>query len=123
MHRNALTWFIDTKQTDFHFITRTSRPYLVKTCQNLLLLNQNTYDGLETWYLMSIIVCSNDDHRLTLTYFTAVNFGLYTFVWGRWKNHIISDRKWKRPYKTEECGNILKSILTTTSIFHLQFQP
>ena len=45
--------------------------YMVKPFQNLLLLNQKAYD-LETLNLLGpIIVCTNDDPGLTLTYFTA----------------------------------------------------
>ena len=48
--------------------------YIEKSLQNLL-QNQST-DFHETWFLVSgtlrfIIICSNDDSGLTLTYFMA----------------------------------------------------
>ena len=57
---------------------------MVKTLQNLLLQNRWT-DFHETWYeasrLQPIIVCSNDDPGLTLTYFTArSNFAIWAFL-------------------------------------------
>ena len=58
-------------------------PYMVKTLKNLLFWNQKAYD-LECWYrvLMYYQVCSNDDPKLTLTYFTArSNLVPYAIVW------------------------------------------
>ena len=40
--------------------------------------------GMLHWGLEPIIVCSNDDPRLTLTYFTArSNLVSYAFIWGK----------------------------------------
>ena len=67
---------------------------MVKTLKNLL-RNQNAYD-LETWYVASgagvLQVCSNDDPRLTLTYFTArSNLVPYAFVREKVKTMDISE--------------------------------
>ena len=58
---------------------------MVKTFKNFLLRNQRA-DDLETWYAAWMReyyqVCSNDDPRLNLTYFTAEsNLVPYAFVW------------------------------------------
>ena len=40
--------------------------------------------GMKHWGLGPIVVCSNDDPRLTLTYFTArSNLVPYAFIWGK----------------------------------------
>ena len=40
--------------------------------------------GMKHWRLGPIIICSNDDHRLTLTCFTArSNLVSYAFIWGK----------------------------------------
>ena len=48
-------------------------PYMLKTLKYLLLRNQKN-DDLETWFAAlgaGVLVCSNDDPGLTLTYFMA----------------------------------------------------
>ena len=45
--------------------------------------------GMKHWGLGPIIVCSNDDPRLTLTYFTAIS---YAFIWGKLlESHLIEE--------------------------------
>ena len=60
---------------------------MVKTHKNLLLQNQRAND-LVAWYValgtLAHHICSNDDPRLTLTYFTArSNLVPYAFIWGK----------------------------------------
>ena len=49
--------------------------------------------GMWHWGLEPIIVCSNDDPRLTLTYFTArSNFVSYAFIWGKLlESHLLEE--------------------------------
>ena len=71
---------------------------MVKTLKNLFLRNQKAYD-LATWYvalgarvLSYFQVCSNDDPRLTLTYFTTrSNLVPYAFVWEKGKTMDFSE--------------------------------
>ena len=63
--------------------------------KNLLLRNQKA-DDLETWYPASGVrvlpSLTNDDPRLTLTYFTArSNFVPYAFVWDKGKTMDFSE--------------------------------
>ena len=62
---------------------------MVKTLKNLLLQNQKA-DDLESWYVASgtqvLLNFSNDDPKLTLTYFTAKSSLVpYAFVWEKGK--------------------------------------
>ena len=70
-------WIGETKVSSRHLGHMTKMadmPIYGKTLQNLLLWNRRA-DFHETWYIASgslpIIVCSNDDPEVTLTYFTA----------------------------------------------------
>ena len=68
---------------------------MIKTLKNLLLQNQKAND-LESWYVASVFqyyqVCSNDDPKLTLTYFTArSNLVPYAFVWAKGKTMDFSE--------------------------------
>ena len=46
--------------------------------------------GMQHWGLGPIIVCSNDDPRLTLTYFTArSNLVPYAFIWDKNGKQVI----------------------------------
>ena len=48
--------------------------------------------GMQHWGLEYYQVCSNDDHCLTLTYFTArSNLVLYAFVWEKGKTIDFSE--------------------------------
>ena len=55
--------------------------------------------GMWHWDLRPIIVCSNDDPRLTLTYFTArSNLVSYAFIWGKLlESHLIEETYSKWP--------------------------
>ena len=70
--------------------------YGKKTFKNFHLQNQRAND-LVAWYvalgLWPIIVCSNDDPRLTLPYFTArSNLVFYAFIWGKpLENHLMKE--------------------------------
>ena len=68
---------------------------MVKTLKNLLLWNQKA-DDLETCMQHRVLeyyqICSNDDHGLTLTYFTArSNLVPYAFVWDKGKTKDFSE--------------------------------
>ena len=68
---------------------------MVKTLKNLLLQNQKAND-LESWYVASGHECyqvySNDDPKLTMTYFTArSNLVPYAFVWEKGKTMDFSE--------------------------------
>ena len=64
---------------------------MVKTLKNLLLRNQKA-DDLESWYVASGAVCSNDDLELTMTCFTArSNLVPYAFVWEKGKTIDFSE--------------------------------
>ena len=71
---------------------------MVKPFKNLLLQNQRAND-LVTGYVAlgtrgPIIVCSNDDPRLTLTYFTArSDLVPYAFVCGKTVRKSFNGRK------------------------------
>ena len=67
-----------------HMTKMATTPVMVKTLKNLLLQNQKA-DDLESWYVASVLeyyqVCSNDDLKLTMTYFMAKsNLVPYAFV-------------------------------------------
>ena len=48
--------------------------------------------GMKHWGLLPIIVCSNDDPGVTLTYFTArSNLVTYTFLWEKVKTVDFSE--------------------------------
>ena len=49
--------------------------------------------SMKHWGLGPIIVCSNDDPRLTLTYFTArSNLVFYAFIWGKLlESHLMEE--------------------------------
>ena len=55
--------------------------------------------GMWHWGLGPIIVCSNDDPRLTLTYFTArSNLVSYAFIWGKLlESHLMEETYSKWP--------------------------
>ena len=68
---------------------------MVKTLKNLLLQNQKA-DDLESWYVASgarvLPICSNDDPKLTSTYFTArSNLVPYAFLWEKDKTMDFSE--------------------------------
>ena len=80
-----------------------------KTLQNLLLQNRWT-DFHETWYVASglqpIIVCSNDDLGLTLTYFTArPNFVIWAFLLEKVKTVDFSETIAAGDLKVGRCDN------------------
>ena len=70
-------------------------PYIVKSFKNLLLWNKRPMIlklGLQHWLIESYQVCSNDDLRLTLIYFTArSNLVPYAFVWEKFKTMDFSE--------------------------------
>ena len=64
---------------------------MVKTFKNLLHLNQKA-DDLQHRVLKYYQICSNDDHGLTLTYFTACsNLVPFAFVWEKGKTMNFSE--------------------------------
>ena len=72
-----------------HMTKVAAMPIYGKNLKNLLLWNQ-TADDLKSWYAAWVLeyyhVYSNDDPRLTLTYFTArSNLVPYAFVWDKGK--------------------------------------
>ena len=81
------------------------RPYMVKT------LPQSSPEPKGQWpcglvcSIGPIIVCSNDDPRLTMTYFTArSNLVSYAFIWGKLlESHLMEEtyskwREWQKVY-------------------------
>ena len=57
-----------------------------KTLKNRLLWNQKAHDmklGMHHWVLKYYQVCSNDDHGLTMTYFTARSIWSLVLLYGK----------------------------------------
>ena len=71
-----------------HVIKMVAIPIYCKHFQKLLLQNRMA-DIIETWYAASgtqLLVCSNDDPRLTFGLYTNVNFGSLYFCMLKWWN-------------------------------------
>ena len=71
-----------------HMTKMAALPYMVKTLQKVFFSGtkglMTLWLGMEHWGLWPIIVCSNDEPRLTMTYFTAMsNLVSYAFIWGK----------------------------------------
>ena len=70
-----------------HMTKMAAMPYMVKTFKSLLLHTRNPMIlklGMKHLELKLYKVCINDDHGLTLAYFTArSNWVTYTFKWGK----------------------------------------
>ena len=78
-----------------HMTKMSATPIYGKNFKNLLLQNQKA-DDLESRYVASgarvLQICSNDDPKLTLTYFTArSNLVPYAFVWKKGKTMYFSE--------------------------------
>ena len=91
---------------------------MVKPFKNLLLRNQQA-DLHETWYVASglqpIIACSNDDPRVTLTYFTARSFwllfyGKSFFYWEKVKTVDFAETIAACDLKIGRCRQLIEII-------------
>ena len=85
---------------------------MVKLFRKLLLRNRQA-DFHETWYvhrgLQPIIVCSNDDPRVTLTYFTAMsNLVTYAFLWEKVKTVDFSETIAACDLKVGRCRQLIE---------------
>ena len=65
--------------------------------------------GMLHWGLQPIIVCSNDDPRVTLTYLTAMsNLVTYAFLWEKVKTVDFSETIAAGDLKVGRCRQLIE---------------